>query len=67
MSMVSELFTHDELCILDIYVRRTRKEVIEKIESAIPEVDDPMLVDHCKSLAAKLSGMGDEDYNILDL
>lgn len=67
MSTISELFTDTEGRILDIYVRKSRKEVIKDIETAMPLITDPELSDSCKSLLYKLQAMEDQDFDNLDL
>ena len=56
-----------ETRILDIYVRKERKEVIREIETTIPLVTEPELVDNCKSLVNKLKAIDDRDYDNLYL
>ena len=36
--MVSEFFTHDECLIIEMYLRKSRGEVIEDIENAMPYI-----------------------------
>ena len=67
MSKVSEIFTDTEERILDIYVRKERKEVIHDIETAMPLITDPEITDNCKSLLNKLKAMDDQDFDNLDL
>jgi len=67
MSKVTEIFTDTEARILDIYVRKERKEVIHDIETAMPLITDPELSDNCKSLLLKLEAMEDQDFDNLDL
>ena len=67
MSKVSEIFTDTEERILDIYVRKERREVIQDIETAMPLITDPELSDNCKSLLIKLQSMNDQDFDNLDL
>lgn len=67
MRKVSEIFTDTEERILDIYVRKERKEVIQDIETAMPLITDPELSDNCKSLLIKLQSMNDQDFDNLDL
>ena len=67
MSMVSELFTDTEARILEIYVKKERKEVIKDIETVIPMIDEPEMKDNCESLVIKLKSMDDRDFNDLDL
>jgi len=50
-----------------IYVKKERKEVIREIETAMPLVTEPELVDNCKSLVNKLKEMGDREFDNLDL
>lgn len=67
MRKVSEIFTDTEERILDIYVRKERREVIQDIETAMPLITDPELSDNCKSLLIKLQSMNDRDFDNLDL
>ncbi len=67
MKTISEIFTDTEERILDIYVRKDRKEVIRDIETAMPLITDPELSDNCKSLLLKLQAMSDGDFDDLDL
>lgn len=67
MKTISEIFTDTEERILDIYVRKDRKEVIKDIETAMPLITDPELNDNCKSLLLKLQAMSDGDFDNLDL
>ncbi len=67
MRKVSEIFTDTEERILDIYVRKERREVIQDIETAMPLITDPELSDNCKSLLIKLQSMNDQDFDNLDL
>ena len=67
MRKVSEIFTETEERILDIYVRKERREVIQDIETAMPLITDPELSDNCKSLLIKLQSMNDQDFDNLDL
>lgn len=67
MKPISEIFTDTEERILDIYVRKSRKEVIKDIETAMPLITDPELCDNCKSLLLKLQSMSDQDFDNLDL
>ena len=67
MIKVSEIFTDTEERILDIYVRKERREVIQDIETAMPLITDPELSDNCKSLLIKLQSMNDQDFDNLDL
>ena len=67
MRKVSEIFTFTEERILDIYVRKERREVIQDIETAMPLITDPELSDNCKSLLIKLQSMNDQDFDNLDL
>ncbi len=67
MRKVSEIFTDTEERILDIYVRKERREVIQDIENAMPLITDPELSDNCKSLLIKLQSMNDQDFDNLDL
>ena len=67
MSKVSEVFTDTEARILEIYVRKERKEVIKDIETAFPLVEEPEMKDNCESLLLKLKAMEDQDFDNLDL
>lgn len=67
MKTISEIFTDTEERILDIYVRKDRKEVIRDIETAMLLITDPELSDNCKSLLLKLQAMSDGDFDDLDL
>ena len=67
MKPISEIFTDNEARILDIYVRKERKEVLHDIETALPLITEPELCDNCKSLMLKLQSMSDQDFDNLDL
>jgi hypothetical protein len=67
MSKVSNIFSDTEARILNIYVKKERKEVIREIETAMPLVTEPELVDNCKSLVNKLKEMEDREFDMLDL
>lgn len=67
MSKVSNIFSDTEARILNIYVKKERKEVIREIETAMPLVTEPELVDNCKSLVNKLKEMDDREFDNLDL
>ena len=67
MSKVSEVFTDTEARILEIYVRKERKEVIKDIETVIPMVEEPEMKDNCESLLIKLKAMEDQDFDNLNL
>ena len=67
MSKVSEIFTDTEERILEIYVRKERKEVIKDIETVIPMVEEPEMKDNCESLLIKLKAMEDQDFDNLNL
>lgn len=67
MSKVSNIFSDTEARILNIYVKKERKEVIREIETAMPLVTEPELVDNCKSLVNKLKEMEDREFDNLDL
>jgi hypothetical protein len=65
MRAVSQIFTDTEKRILDIYVRKERREVMRDIETALPLVTDPELNDNCKSLINKLKDMEDQEFDNL--
>ena len=67
MSKVSEILTDTEARILEIYVKKERKEVIKDIETVIPMIDEPEMKDNCESLVIKLKAMEDQDFDNLDL
>ena len=67
MSKVSEILTDTEARILEIYVKKERKEVIKDIETVIPMIDEPEMKDNCESLVLKLKAMDDKDFDELDL
>ena len=67
MSKVSNIFSDTEARILNIYVKKERQEVIREIETAMPLVTEPELVDNCKSLVNKLKEMEDREFDMLDL
>ncbi len=67
MSRISNIFSDTEARILNIYVKKERKEVIREIETAMPLVTEPELVDNCKSLVNKLKEMDDREFDNLDL
>ncbi len=64
--MVSEFFTHDECLIIEMYLRKSRGEVIEDIENAMPYIEDPEMHKVCEKLLVKLNGMSDDSFNNMD-
>ena len=64
--MVSEFFTHDECLIIEMYLRKTRGELINDIENAMPDLEDPEMHKVCNKLIYKLNNMSDEFLNNMD-
>ncbi len=67
--MIGEIITFEECQILSMYVRKNRKEVIEEIESLLPDIkeDDEVMYGLTQTLLKKLNNMTDESFKELDL
>ena len=66
MIMVSETFTHDECMIIEMYLRKSRREVINDIETAIPYLEELEMHKVCDKLVNKLKEMSDESFDDMD-
>ncbi len=66
MGNIITIINEDERCILEMYIRKGRKEVIGNIEEAMPYVDSD-IKETCEELLKKLQNMSDEDFDNLDL
>ena len=67
--MIGEIITFEECQILSMYVRKSRKEVIEEIEKVLPDIkdDDEVMFEMVQTLLKKLNNMTDESFKELDL
>ena len=67
--MIGEIITFEECQILNMYVRKDRKEVIEEIEKVLPDIkeDDEVMFEMVQTLLKKLNNMTDESFKELDL
>lgn len=60
-------FDDDDFGIIEIFIKKERKEVIDDIREAIERIDDGDMKDKCNKLKEKLEQMSDKDFNSLEI
>lgn len=61
------MFTLEESNLICIYAGKSRKEVIEDIEKALPYLDDPDMEELADRTIGKLRNMTDGEFEQLEL
>ena len=65
--MMSELFTIEEVNLMCIFDTSKRDALIAELTEAIPDFDEPELVEIAEGVLDKISTMSDEDFAALNL
>jgi len=61
-----ELFTFEEINLMCIFDTSSRTSLIDELVIALPDFDEPELVEIALSALAKLSAISDDDFAALD-
>lgn len=67
---MNELFNNDECIVLEIYMKKSREEVLNDLKEALPLVDDTgedNMKEVLEGLIPKVEAMSDEEYDDLEL
>lgn len=67
---MNELFNNDECIVLEIYMKKSREEVLNDLKEALPLVDDEgedNMKEVLEGLIPKVEAMSDEEYDDLEL
>ena len=60
-------FTIEEINLMCIFDTGSRDSLIAELTAAVPEFDEPELIEIAENTLAKLAAMGDADFDALDL
>ena len=65
--MMVEQFTVEEINLMGIFNAETRMALIAELEAALPDFDEPELIEITENVLAKLRKMSDADFDELEL
>ena len=60
-------FTIEEINLMCIFDTGSRDSLIAELTAAVPEFDEPELIEIAENVLTILKAMNDDDYNALDL
>jgi hypothetical protein len=62
-----EQFTVEEINLMYIFDTSSRDSLITELSAAVPEFDEPELIEIAENVLNKISEMTDEDFSALEL
>lgn len=60
-------FDDDDFGIIEIFIKKQRKEVIDEIKEAIEHIDDGEMKGKCIKLKEKLEKLSDKEFDSLEI